>query len=106
MEDWSAGQVIVALILAVLVPGIVIHFTLGRNGGHHMFDDMSPEERRNMPIEMAKRTIKNRLIGGFGVLVGLAVAVGILDLSESGWVWGVTLAIAVFVGWFIKTRLR
>lgn len=73
MENFSNPQIIVLLVLAVLIPGIIVHFTLGRKGGHHMFEnDLSKDEIKNLPISMLAFRTRNNLIGSLVVLLGTA----------------------------------
>ncbi|TXT26844.1 MAG: hypothetical protein FD134_371 [Gallionellaceae bacterium] len=79
MNDWTPVSILFWLAVAIVVPGIVVHFTLGRKGGHHLFDkdNLSPDQIRNLPFEMVrKRTIWN-LKGSAATMVGLALAMAL-----------------------------
>lgn len=83
MKSWTLGSFLFWFALAILVPGIIVHFTLGRKGGHHLFDDdkLSADEIKNLPFEMArKRTVWN-LQGAGATIIGLAVALVLYPLG-------------------------
>ena len=83
MNDWTLGSFLFWLAVAIFVPAIIIHFTLGRKGGHRLFDKdkLSKEEIRNLPFDMLqKRTIWN-LKGSAAAIVGLAVALSLYSLG-------------------------
>lgn len=83
MNDWTLGSFLFWFALAILVPGVIIHFTLGRKGGHHFFDKdhLTNEQVRNLPFEMVrKRTIWN-LKGSAATIIGLAVAMTLYPLG-------------------------
>ncbi len=76
MNNWTLGSFLFWLAVAVLVPAIVVHFALGRKGGHRLFDkdNLSREEVRRLPLEMLKkRTIWN-LKGSAAAIAGLVIA--------------------------------
>jgi hypothetical protein len=80
MDTWSPFQVILALLAAIFIPGILVHFTLGRNSGHHLFDEsLSKEEIKNLPFSMLSFRIRNNLIGSLAVLIGGAGVIFILN---------------------------
>ena len=63
MNDWTLGSFLFWLAAVILVPAIIVHFTLGRKGGHHLLekDGLSNNEISNLPYDMLrKRTIWNR----------------------------------------------
>ncbi len=83
MNDWSLGSFLFWLAVVILVPAIIIHFTLGRKGGHHLFDNdnLSNGEIRNLPFDMLlKRTIRN-LKGSAAAMVGLVIALTLYPLG-------------------------
>ena len=83
MSNWTLGSFLFWLVVAILVPAIIIHFTLGRKGGHHLFDkdNLSKDEIKNLPFDMLrKRTIWN-LKGSAAAIVGLAVALALYPLG-------------------------
>jgi len=76
VTHWTLGEFLFWLVLAIFVPATIIHFTLGRNGGHRLFekDGLTPEEIRDLPCQMLRRKLAWQGRSAFGVLVGLAVA--------------------------------
>lgn len=83
MNDWTLGSFLFWLAVAIFVPAIIVHFTLGRKGGHRLFDKdkFSKDEIRNLPFDMLrKRTIWN-LKGSAVAIVGLAVALALYPLG-------------------------
>lgn len=80
MDAWSPLQVILALLAAIFIPGVLIHFTLGRKGGHHLFEkSLSQEEVRGLPVSMLSFRLRNNLIGSLAVLIGGAGVIFILN---------------------------
>ena len=83
MNDWTLGSFLFWLAVAIFVPAIIVHFTLGRKGGHRLFDKdkLSKDEIRSLPFDMLrKRTIWN-LKGSAAAIVGLAVALALYPLG-------------------------
>jgi hypothetical protein len=79
MNNWTLGSFLFWLVVAIFVPAIIVHFTLGQKGGHRLFDNdnLSKDEIRNLPFDMLrKRTIWN-LKGSAAAIVGLAVALAL-----------------------------
>lgn len=75
MNNWTPGSLLFWFAVAIVVPGIIVHFTLGRKGGHHLFDkdNLSADQIKNLPFDMVrKRTIWN-LKGSAATIIGLAV---------------------------------
>lgn len=101
MDTWSPLQVILALLAAIFIPGILVHFTLGRNRGHHLFDEkLSREEIKDLPFSMLSFRIRNNLIGSLAVLIGggavifiLSTICGALGIETSRDFW---VAVALF----------
>ncbi len=83
MNTWSLGGVLFWLAVAIFVPAVLVHFTLGRKGGHHLYDKdgLSAEETRNLPFEMLRRWTLWQLKGSAATLVGLLVAVVLYPLG-------------------------
>lgn len=81
MSDWSIGSVLLALLAAIFVPALLVHFTLGRNGGHKLFKGKTREEIRDMPYEMMRTRVGNRLRSSAATLIGLFVVVVVFPLS-------------------------
>ena len=83
MTHWTLGEFLFWLALAIFVPAIIIHFTLGRNGGHRLFekDGMTPEEIRGLPYQMLRKKLARQGRGAIGVLAGLAVALVLYPLG-------------------------
>ncbi len=83
MNDWTLGSFLFWLAVFILVPAIIIHFTLGRKGGHPLFDkdNLSKDEIRSLPFDMLrKRTIWD-LKGSAAAIVGLVVALALYPLG-------------------------
>jgi hypothetical protein len=83
MNNWSPGSVLFWLATAIFVPALLVHFTLGRKGGHHLFDKdgLSPEETRKLPLEILRRRIARQVKGSTAVLAGLLVVVVLYPLG-------------------------
>lgn len=83
MNDWTFGSVLFWLVVAILVPGIIVHFTLGRKGGHHLFDKdgLSEDEIRNLPLHMLQKRTTWNLKGSAATIIGLAVAMALYPLG-------------------------
>lgn len=75
MSSWTLGKFLLALLGATFIPAIIIHFTLGRNGGHHLFKG----ERK--PFEFARRYHKKKMLGSLYALIGLFFAVALYPLA-------------------------
>lgn len=93
MTDWTLGEFAFWLAIAVFVPAILIHFTLGRNGGHHLYDNknMTPQQIRNLPVDMMVKRVRWGLQGSamtilaFGILALLYPLGCLLGLPINGW---------------------
>lgn len=75
MNDWTLGSFLFWLVVVILVPAVIVHFALGRKGGHHIFDkdNLSSNEIRDLPFDMLrKRTIWD-LKGSAAAIVGMGV---------------------------------
>lgn len=70
----TTGETLLALIAAVLVPGIIVHFTLGRNGGHDLLKGIPKRDIRGLPLKVSTDQIKRNLRGSLATLIGLGVA--------------------------------
>ena len=83
MKDWTLGTFLFWLLVAIVVPGIVIHFALGRRGGHRLFDKdgMSADEVRRLPLDMTKRRIGWQLRGSAAALAALALVAALYPLA-------------------------
>lgn len=83
MNDWTLGTFLFWLLLAILVPGIVIHVLLGRKGGHHGFDKDGPsaEGVRRLPLEMTRRRLGWQLRGSAAALAAIALAAALYPLA-------------------------
>lgn len=81
MSNWSFGSVILALLGAIFVPALLIHFTLGRNGGNKLFNDTPKGQIRDLPIDMMHRNMKNEMRGSGITLIGLLAVVIIYPLG-------------------------
>jgi hypothetical protein len=83
MNDWTVGSVLFWLMVAILVPALIVHFTLGRKGGHRLFenDGLSKDEIRNLPLEIVrKRTLWN-LKGSAAAFVAVAFVLALYPLG-------------------------
>jgi hypothetical protein len=82
-HDWTLGSFLFWLAIAVAVPAIIAHFTVGRRGGHHLFDrdGLSDEEIRQLPFTMFKRRTIRSLRGSAAVAVGIAAALALYPLG-------------------------
>ena len=79
MNNWTLGSFLFWLVVTIFVPAFIVYFTLGRKGGHHLFDkdNLSKDEIRGLPFDMLrKRTIWN-LKGSAAAMTGLAVALAL-----------------------------
>lgn len=83
MNDWTPGSLLFWFAVAIIVPGVIVHFTLGRKGGHHLFDrdNLSPDQIRNLPFEMVKKRTIWSLKGTAATIVGLAAAMLLYPLG-------------------------
>jgi hypothetical protein len=83
MNNWSPGSVVFWFALAIFVPALLVHFTLGRKGGHHLFDKdgLTPEETRKLPLDILHRRIGRQVQGSKAVLAGLLVVVVLYPLG-------------------------
>ena len=121
MNDMTPGSVLLALVLAVLIPALIIHFTLGRNGGHHLFKNMPKDKVKELPLAMMRSRIRNNLRGSFAMFVGLGVALSlyplacklglplnVFGLTDEQFVFSVTLGIGMLViaGFTVLGRRR
>lgn len=121
MADWGTGSVILALLLVVFIPALLVHFTLGRNGGHHLFKNVPKEKIRDLPYEMMRSRIRRDLRSSFATLVGLCVAlvlyplgcrlglpINFLGLSDQALVFYVTVGVGllILIGYSIRGRGR
>lgn len=79
MNDWTLGSFLFWLAVAIFVPAIGIHFTLGRKGGHRLFDkdNLSKDEIRNLPFDMLRKKAIWNLKGSAAAIVGLAVVLAL-----------------------------
>ncbi|HHI79786.1 MAG TPA: hypothetical protein ENK02_07375 [Planctomycetes bacterium] len=97
MSDWPLGFILLAFAGAILIPALVIRFTIGRNGGHHY-------EGLGSAMEFTRRYHQKKMAGSKFALVVLALlllmyplscklgfAIPSLDLSQGNsdlYVWG------------------
>ncbi|MEW5770785.1 MAG: hypothetical protein AB1831_10545 [Pseudomonadota bacterium] len=110
-----------ALLLVVFIPALLVHFTLGRNGGHHLFKNVPKEKIRDLPYEMMRSRIRRDLRSSFATLVGLCVAlvlyplgcrlglpINFLGLSDQALVFYVTVGVGllILIGYSIRGRGR
>jgi hypothetical protein len=83
MNNWTLGSFLFWLAVAILVPAVVVHFALGRKGGHRLFDkdNLSADEVRKLPLEMLKRRTIWNLKGSAAVIVGLVIALALYPVG-------------------------
>jgi len=80
MESWTLLQIIISLALAIFIPAFLIKFTLGKNGGHHLYDkELSPDQIKKLPFTFAYTNAKNKLVGSLITLVGLSFVLLLLN---------------------------
>ena len=77
MNNWTLGSFLFWFALAIVVPGVIVHFTLGRKGGHHLFDkdNLSDDQIKNLPFEMVRKRTIWTLKGSAATIIGLGVAI-------------------------------
>lgn len=74
MEQWTLSQIILAFVAVIFIPGIIVHFTLGKNGGHHLFDEeLTPEEIKKLPYTMLYFRTKHKLISSSVLAISLLI---------------------------------
>lgn len=83
MSNWTAGSFLFWLAVVIIVPGLVIQFTLGRKGGHHLYDKdkLSQRQIKNIPYEMIKKRTVWGLKGSASALVTLALVALLYPLA-------------------------
>jgi len=83
MNNWTLESFLFWLAVAIFVPAIIIHFTLGRNGGHHLYDNknLSKDEIRSLPFDMLRKRAIWEMKGSAAIIVGLAVALALYPLG-------------------------
>ena len=82
MNHWTPGSFFLALAAVILLPALVIHFTLGRKGGHHLFGDLPREKARDLPFAMLRFNLRNDLRGSLATLAGLGLALAAYPLAS------------------------
>jgi hypothetical protein len=91
MNDFTPASFLFWIAVAVLVPALVVHFTLGRKGGHHLWDGnrLSPDEIRNLPFDMARKRTARSLKSSATAVIGLLLALalyrmlrGVVDVPQ------------------------
>lgn len=88
MNNWTPGSFLLALAAAILLPALIVHFTLGRKGGHQMFRDLPPEKVRDLPFAMLRSRLRNDLRGSLATLAGIGFALAVYPLACR---WGVPI---------------
>jgi predicted tellurium resistance membrane protein TerC len=81
MSDWTLGSFLFWLTAAIFVPAVIIHFALGRKGGHHLYDKFSETEIKNLPFDMLKKRMAWELKGSSSVIFGLVLAFALYSLG-------------------------
>jgi hypothetical protein len=110
MPHWTLVSFLAALLLAIFVPALIIHLTIGRKGGHSFFKSVPKEEMKSLPFKMLNSRIRNQLVGSSATLIGLAIALTLyplaciigmplhkFGLSDNQFVFAVTLGIVLLV---------
>ncbi|MRR50403.1 MAG: hypothetical protein EG825_05730 [Rhodocyclaceae bacterium] len=84
MNDWTVGSFLFWLAAAILVPAIIVHFTIGKNGGHRLFekDDLSKDEIRNLPLEMLRKRTRWNLRGSAAAFFAVAFVMVLYPLGS------------------------
>lgn len=94
MNDWSLGGLLAWFAAAIFVPALLVKLTLGRKGGHRLFDDdPSVKDVRALPLEMTRRRTVWKLKGSAAMLAGLGMALVLypvacllgLPINAFGW---------------------
>ncbi|WP_374690756.1 hypothetical protein [Accumulibacter sp.] len=81
MNHWTPGSFFLALAAAILLPALIIHFTLGRKGGHQLFGDLPREKVRDLPFAMLRFRLRNDLRGSVATLAGIGFALAVYPLA-------------------------
>lgn len=83
MNDWTLESFLFWLAVAIFVPAIIVHFTLGQNGGHRLYDNknLSKDEIRSLPFDMLRRRTIREMKGSATIIAGLAVALALYPLG-------------------------
>ncbi len=83
MDNLTPGSLLFWFSIAIIVPGIIVHFTLGRKGGHHLFDkdNLNENELRQLPYEMVRKRTVWKLKGSAATLGGLGVVMILYPLA-------------------------
>lgn len=83
MNDWTLESFLFWLAVAIFLPAIIIHFTLGQNGGHHLYDNknLSKDEIRSLPFDMLRKRAIWEIKGSAAIIVGLVVALALYPLG-------------------------
>lgn len=77
----TTGQTLLALLAAIIVPGLIVHFTLGRQGGHHLFGNLPPEEAKRLPQKYLDDQLRRQGRGATSTLLALVVALTVYPLA-------------------------
>lgn len=83
MENITLGSFLLLLTIVIFIPAIIVHFTLGRNGGHHLYDKLGLSQRqiRDLPIHMLKKRLLWNTNGSLYTFIGLLIAMIIYPLG-------------------------
>lgn len=82
-NNWTLGSLLFWFALAIFVPGVIVHFTLGRKGGHHLFDKdkLTSDQVKDLPFAMIRKRTAWNLKGSAATIIGLAVALLIYPVA-------------------------
>lgn len=83
MNNWTPGSFFLWLAAASFVPAVIVHFTVGRKGGHHFYDrdNLSGAEIKKLPLDMMKKRTIWQLKGSVAVIAGLSIVLVLYPLS-------------------------
>lgn len=83
MQKMTLGSFLFWLAVVIIVPALVIHFTLGRKGGHRMLEKrgMTRDEVRDLPLHMLKKRTEWNLRGSAAAMIGLFGAAALYPLA-------------------------
>jgi predicted RND superfamily exporter protein len=84
MTHWTPGMFLGALVAVIFIPALVLYFTVGRKGGHHLYDkdNLSPEEIRELPFRVSRKLFFLDIKGTLAALIALAIAGGLYSAAH------------------------
>ena len=80
MTNFSPCGLLFWFLIAIFLPGIIVHLLRRRFGPHHWLDrdGLTKEQIRKLPLDMVHKRTKWGLKGSVAAFAGLLIAVGIL----------------------------